>query len=149
MYRLNYQHYFYHLFIIISIFVAWIVCLLNWNQIACWLCNVAESHPITSAYLMQVLDHCLIGFRDILQVNCWSFSICFLSQLQLSLFLWGTNVWYNDVTGVHLPTCAVLVANEEDSYVEVRLYLESHRLTLSVITRFSNILDQCLDIIIV
>ena len=61
MYRFNDQNSFQHLIIIVSIAVACIVCLCNWNHITCWSCNVAERHPITSAYPTQILYHCLIG----------------------------------------------------------------------------------------
>ena len=98
MSRINNWHYFYHFLVISIICVAWIVCLCNWHQIICWSCNVAEMHPIKSEYTTQVFDHCLIGLRDILQVDCWSFRICFISGLQILLFLQITSIWYSDVT---------------------------------------------------
>ena len=100
-------------FLIISrIGVAWIICLCNFQHITCWSHNVDERHTITSVYTTQVLDHFLIGLRYIPQVDYWSFGVCFLSQIQLFLFLRGTSVWCGDVTVVHLSTCAVLVYNE-------------------------------------
>ena len=101
MYSLNDRHSFNSFLIISSIGIAWIVCLCNWHHINCWLRNLDERRPIKSAYPMQVLDHCHIGLRDILQVDLWSFVLYLIGQFQLSLFLHGTNIWYSDITVVY------------------------------------------------